>query len=111
MGVSTNRINVQRKTVLVDYLNPRKKRPWFKPEDHIKVVFIGEPAIGDGRPKREFFTGTVQCMHICVCLLVLKSLKTWFHFWFVKITSVTFFMLIYKPQTNSSDFSLLYRCT
>ncbi len=65
MGMSTNRINVQRKTVLADYLNTRKRRPWFKPEDQIKVVFIGEPAIDDGGPKREFFTGTVHCMGIC----------------------------------------------
>lgn len=59
VGTSTNRINVQRKTVLTDYINTRKRRPWFKPDDRIKVVFVGEPAIDDGGPKREFFTGTL----------------------------------------------------
>ena len=51
--------------MIADYLNTRKRRPWFKPEDHIKVVFIGEPAIDHGRPKHEFFAGTVHCMGIC----------------------------------------------
>ena len=69
MGTSTNRINVQRKTVLVDYLNTRKRIPWFKPEDNIKVVFIGELAVDDGRPKREFFTGTVHLVDIHACFL------------------------------------------
>ncbi|CAB4001408.1 G2 M phase-specific E3 ubiquitin- ligase-like [Paramuricea clavata] len=60
VGMSTNRINVQRKTVLADYLNTRKRRPWFKPEVHIKVVFVGETAIDDGGPKREFFTDALE---------------------------------------------------
>ena len=64
MEVSTNRINVQRKTVLADYLSTRKRRPWFKPENRIKVVFIGERAIDDGAPKREFFTGTIHTMWV-----------------------------------------------
>ena len=84
VGMSTNRINVQRKTVLADYLNTRKRRPWFKPEDRIKVVFIGETAIDDGGPKREFFTGIVHYMDMCISACLLKLLKTWFNFGFVK---------------------------
>lgn len=57
MGTETNRINVQRKSVLDDYVAKRSKCSWFSPKNKIKVVFIGEPAIDDGGPRREFFSG------------------------------------------------------
>ena len=69
MGVSIDRINVQRKTVLADYLNTRKRRIWFKPENRIKDVFIGEPAIDYGGLKREFFQVQYTMWHLCaVCI-------------------------------------------
>ena len=52
----TNRISVRRSSVFSDYMACRKKK-WFKPKGTLKVTFIGEPAIDDGGPKREFFTG------------------------------------------------------
>ena len=57
IGLKTNRVNVQRKSVLADYIETRKRCPWFLPENNLKVIFIGEPAIDDGGPKRKFFTG------------------------------------------------------
>ena len=39
-----------------DYIEARKKK-WFNSRQTLKVTFIGEPAIDDGGPLREFFTG------------------------------------------------------
>ena len=34
-----------------------RKKKWFKPKGMLKVTYVGEPAVDDGGPKREFFTG------------------------------------------------------
>ena len=52
----TVRIDVRRKYLWDDYLEAQN-RPWVKKEYGLKVVFLGEPAVDDGGPKREFFTG------------------------------------------------------
>lgn len=51
-----SRIDVQRKHLWDDYVDARK-RPWVKSNNTMKIIFIGEPAVDDGGPKREFFTG------------------------------------------------------
>ena len=56
---TTNCVNVQRISILNDYLDRRIKCSWFSPKNKIKVVFIGEPAVDDGGPRREFFSGNV----------------------------------------------------
>lgn len=33
-----------------------RKKKWFKPTSLLRVIFVGEPAVDDGGPKREFFT-------------------------------------------------------
>ena len=53
----TDRINVQRTSVLDDYIDARKRCPWMHPENRLRVVFIGEPAIDTGGPRREFCSG------------------------------------------------------
>ena len=53
----TVRIDVRRKYLWDDYVEAQK-RPWVKKECSLKIVFLGEPAVDDGGPKREFFTGT-----------------------------------------------------
>ena len=58
LGEKTNRVNVQRISMLDDYLNRRVTCAWFSPKNRLKVVFIGEPAIDDGGPRREFLSGT-----------------------------------------------------
>ncbi|XP_067017852.1 uncharacterized protein [Acropora muricata] len=50
------RISVRRKSMFQDYTEARKKK-WFNSRQTLKVTFIGEPAIDDGGPLREFFTG------------------------------------------------------
>lgn len=52
------RLNVRRKHLWVDFKQAHTK---FKldPSMPIRVVFLGEPAVDDGGPKREFFTGTL----------------------------------------------------
>ncbi len=57
LGNTTNRLNVQRISVLDDYINKRVKCSWFSPQNKLKVVFMGESAIDDGGPRREFFSG------------------------------------------------------
>ena len=51
------RVNIRRKTLWEDFTKERRKR--VKPQHKLKVVFLGEPAIDDGGPRREFFSGTV----------------------------------------------------
>ncbi len=50
------RLYVRRKTLWKDYLDYRKKK-WVKKDHGLKLVFVGEPAIDDGGPRREFFEG------------------------------------------------------
>jgi hypothetical protein len=50
------RINIRRKTLWEDFTKERRKR--VKQQQKLKVVFLGEPAIDDGGPRREFFSGT-----------------------------------------------------
>ena len=33
----------------------KKKKKWFKPKAMLKVTCVGEPAVDDGGPKRDFF--------------------------------------------------------
>ena len=56
----TNRLSIRRRLIFQDYMDARKKK-WFKPKALLKVTFIGEPAVDDGGPRREFFTGTCTC--------------------------------------------------
>ena len=50
------RISVRRKNIFHNFVAIRKK-PWFDLNKAFKVVFVGEPAIDDGGPRREFFLG------------------------------------------------------
>ena len=50
------RINIRRKNIFQDFVAIRKN-PWFDLNRAFKVVFVGEPAIDDGGPRREFFSG------------------------------------------------------
>ena len=50
------RIHVRRKHLWEDFVEARK-RPWVKPTNALKVVFVDEPAVDDGGPRREFLTG------------------------------------------------------
>ena len=52
-----SRLNVRRGRLLEDYIGNRRKCPWHKPENVLKVTFVGEPAIDSGGPRREFLTG------------------------------------------------------
>lgn len=52
------RINIRRKNLWADFKEARQKRN-LTPNDKIRVVFMGEPAIDDGGPKREFFSGNI----------------------------------------------------
>ena len=56
VGDDSSRINVRRKTLWGDYLEYRR-RAWTCKTRPLRVVFIGEPAVDDGGPKREFFAG------------------------------------------------------
>ena len=42
-----------------DYVEASTRSKWFKPENTLKVNFLGEKAVDSGRPKREFFCGKV----------------------------------------------------
>lgn len=52
------RVNIRRKHLWLDYKESKKKFN-FTPECKLRIVFIGEPAVDDGGPKREFFSGIV----------------------------------------------------
>ena len=50
------RLNIRRKVIWSDFKEARQKGI-IGAADHVKIVFIGEPAIDDGGPRREFFSG------------------------------------------------------
>ena len=52
----SKRLHVRRKTIWSDYLDYRKKK-WVKKDSFLTLVFVGEPAVDDGGPRREFFAG------------------------------------------------------
>ena len=65
----TNRVSIRRRYAYEDYLSARQKliqRKRFYQNGKFKVTFIGEPAVDDGGPRREFFSGTVLylCMYV-----------------------------------------------
>jgi len=35
--------------------NQEEEKKWFKPKAMLKVTYVGEPAVDDGGPKRDFF--------------------------------------------------------
>ena len=58
---------VRRKCLWEDFVNVTRHCKWFKPQNTLKVIFIGEPAIDGGGPKREFFTGLSFCIYLLCC--------------------------------------------
>ena len=55
MSVEQVRLSVRRKKIWDDLKKAARKR--IGPTSNLKIVFLGEPAIDDGGPKREFFSG------------------------------------------------------
>ena len=47
---------IRRKFIWDDYMEAREK-PWIKPENGVRIQFVGEAAIDDGGPTREFYSG------------------------------------------------------
>lgn len=52
-----NKYHIRRKTIFDDYVNTRVRCKWMKPENKIRVAFVGEMGIDGGGPKREFLSG------------------------------------------------------
>ena len=76
---STRRLYVHRKTMWKDYIDFRKK-PWINKESHIAIVFVGEPAVDDGGPKREFFAGKF-CVFLSFCVIYRLALSAKLFTW------------------------------
>lgn len=55
LSTNVKRINVRRRFLWEDFKAARKSR--IGPLSNLKVVFVGEPSIDDGGPKRELFSG------------------------------------------------------
>lgn len=56
MSVRTNTQSVYKVSCNISGLHGYQEE-WFKPKAMLKVTYVGEPAVDDGGPKREFFTG------------------------------------------------------
>ena len=52
------RVNLRRTFMWNDFKEARMRKR-IMPENLVKVVFLGEPAIDDGGPRREFFSGII----------------------------------------------------
>jgi hypothetical protein len=52
---------------------------WFSPQNKIKVVFMGEPAIDDGGPRCELFAGKYTMCPYVPYLIILLCFKPIFH--------------------------------
>ena len=48
------RITIRRRHILKDTMKYLRHTPW-QSSQHLRVIFIGEPGIDDGGPRREFF--------------------------------------------------------
>ena len=70
VSVEQVRLSVRRKNIWDDLKKAARKR--IGPTNNLKIVFLGEPAIDDGGPKREFFSGEGY---------VLKNMKSEFCAW------------------------------
>lgn len=57
LKAETIRVTVRRKNLWQDYVSSRNNH--YNPGYTIKITFCGEPAIDDGGPKREFFSGII----------------------------------------------------
>ena len=55
VNVNPKRITVRRKLIWEDFKNELVRK--VTPTTKIKVVFAGEPAVDDGGPRRELFSG------------------------------------------------------
>ena len=47
---------IRRNFIWDDYMEARE-RLWIKPENGVRIQFVGEGAINDGGPTREFYSG------------------------------------------------------
>jgi hypothetical protein len=55
---NVNRLSIRRRYTFQEYVAARRKpRQRFNPNGMLKVSFIGEPAVDDGGPRREFYSG------------------------------------------------------
>ena len=52
------RITVRRKMLWQDFKRARNR--YYQPDRRLKITFAGEPAVDDGGPKREFFSGKIK---------------------------------------------------
>ena len=52
------RVNIRRKNLWSDFKELCTRRR-ITPLDRVKIVFVGEPAVDNAGPRREFFSGTV----------------------------------------------------
>ena len=57
------RLNVRRKHMWSDFKEARIKQR-VNPGDRLKIVYIGEPAVDDGGPRREFFSGITSYIDV-----------------------------------------------
>lgn len=55
LSTNVKRINIRRRFLWEDFKAARKSK--IGPLSNLKVVFVGEPSIDDGGPKRELFCG------------------------------------------------------
>ena len=66
---AVNRVSIRRRFVFKDYLAAREKlkqRKRFDRKGQLKITFIGEPAVDDGGPRHEFFSGGLPYTKFCV---------------------------------------------
>ena len=91
---AVNRVSIRRRFVFKDYIAAREKlrqRKRFNPKGQLKLTFIGEPAVDDGGPRREFFSGRV--LHSFQDLLKDSKNNTKFNFIYlvIKFSNIEFF--------------------
>jgi hypothetical protein len=72
----TKRLTVRRKFLWQDFKNARKKK--IGPKDRVKVVFSGEPAVDDGGPRRELFSGMKNVSIPCCIFCCFKTINKFY---------------------------------
>ena len=58
LSTNTKRLTVRRKFIWLDFKSAMESK--VQPKSTLKVVFLGEPAVDDGGPRRELFSGEMN---------------------------------------------------
>jgi len=75
LSTDVKRLTIRRKFMWLDFKSAMSSK--IQPRSTLKVVFSGEPAVDDGGPRRELFSGKLlQCSFLLIVMGTWHSVKS-----------------------------------